>query len=206
VTCLLERGAMIPESLRDASTFADGPRLSIACAPMRWTLSMPLWCLLGAGCTWFNGQNPVLITSDPPGARIWIDGRDTGRTTPANFDIAGNFGLDHDVRLTKKGYQPAERRLYQHTEGYTSRWIDGASTIGLPPLPIFWTPGDFVFPFGVHGQIVPDELHVKLYKEGEPLLGFDLLRQRAAGTTTPPPATAASATTPAATTPPVQGK
>lgn len=171
---------MIPDRPLHASTFAGNPRQPIHWVPMR-SLPLLLIAALGCSCTWFKNNNPVLITSTPPGARIWIDGTDTGRTTPASFDLAGNFGRDHDVKVVKKGFRPVERRLYQHTQGYTSRWIDGASTFGLPPLPIFWTPGDLVFPFGVQGQVVPDELHVKLYREDEPLLGFEVLAARAAG-------------------------
>ena len=69
--------------------------------------------------------------------------------------------------------------LYQQTRMYTSRWIDGAGPPELPPWPIDWTMGDVLFPFGVRGAIVPGEVYVKLYREDEPLLGFDVLRERA---------------------------
>src|SRR5688572_32282882 len=79
------------------------------------------------GCTWFRSNPMVLITSDPPGARIFVDGTDMGRTTPARMELAGTFGHDHVVTLTRKGHRPETRILYQHSEGYTSKWIDGAS-------------------------------------------------------------------------------
>lgn len=135
-----------------------------------------LLCLLPVGaCTWFKSNQEVLVTSDPAGASIFIDGLDTGYTTPHTLRIAGNFGSDHELELRREGYRPARRHLYQYTEGYTSRWIDGASGPQLPPLPLFWTAGDFFFPFGVRGAIVPGELFVKLYRLDEPLLGFELL-------------------------------
>jgi hypothetical protein len=135
--------------------------------------------LLCTGCTWFKGHQEVLITSEPPGAHIWLDGRDTGETTPHAFNIAGNFGFDHPLELQKKGYRAERRMLYQQTRMYTSRWIDGAGPPELPPWPIDWTMGDVLFPFGVRGAIVPGEVYVKLYREDEPLLGFDVLRERA---------------------------
>jgi hypothetical protein len=149
---------------------------------LRWLsllAALPLAALL-EGCVWFKGQNLVLVTTEPPGAHIFIDGHDSGRTTPASFDMAGNFGSDHDLELQKHGYRTERRHLYQYTYGYTSKWIDGAAGPDLPPLPIFWTAGDLFFPFGVHGALVPGELYVKLYREDEPLLGFDLLAQQAA--------------------------
>lgn len=146
---------------------------------MRRSLLLPL--LLATGCTWWSSREQVLITSEPLGARIEVDGRDSGRTTPATLAIAGNFGRDHVVRLTLEGHRPAERRLYQYTEGYTSKWIDGANDEPtLPPMPLFWTAGDFVFPFAVRGAIVPGDLHVRLRRDDEPLLGFELLAARAA--------------------------
>ncbi|MEO6596379.1 MAG: PEGA domain-containing protein [Planctomycetota bacterium] len=130
-------------------------------------------------CTWWSSEEGVLISSDPLGAHIHVDGRDTGRTTPSRLLIGGNFGKNHMVELHKKGYRPAVRHLYQYTEGYTSKWIDGAYDAVMPPLPLFWSAGDFVFPFGIRGAIVPSELYVKLYSEGSPLLGFELLASQA---------------------------
>ncbi|MCU0864840.1 MAG: PEGA domain-containing protein [Planctomycetes bacterium] len=144
-------------------------------------LLLPLLLLLPA-CTWWTSQDRVLITSDPLGARITVDGTDTGQTTPAKIAVAGNFGRDHTVTLQKRGYRPAQRRLYQFTEGYTAKWIDGAYSPELPPLPLFWTGGDFVFPFGIRGALLPAELHVQLQREDEPLLGFDLLAEQATAT------------------------
>ena len=61
----------------------------------------------------------------------------------------------------------------------------------MPPLPFFWTFGDFFFPFGIRSAIVPGQLYVKLYRDDEPLLGFELLaaqraEQRSAGERTDP--------------------
>lgn len=139
-------------------------------------LALAFACL--QSCTaWLEKQN-VLISSDPMGARIYVDGLDTGHTTPHSLAIGGNFGSNHVVRLEKSGYRPANRRLYQHTEGYTSKWIDGAYDAVLIPLPFFWTAGDFLMPFGVRGALLPGELHVQLQRTDEPLLGFDLLAAR----------------------------
>jgi hypothetical protein len=146
--------------------------------------------VLAPACTWVHSRDDVLITSEPPGARIWVDGRDTGRTTPAKLTIAGVFGGDHEVELTRKGCRPARRTLVQHTVGYTSMWIDGAYDLAMPTLPFFWTIGDFFFPFGIRAAIVPGELHVRLYREDEPLLGFELLAAARQGE--PAPRTAAA--------------
>lgn len=146
---------------------------------MRSAATLPFVLLLANACTWWSSQENVLITSDPLGATIFVDGTDTGHTTPARVRIGGNFGTDHVVDLRLEGHRDARRVLCQYTEGYTSKWIDGAFEVTMPPLPIFWTAGDFVFPFGIRGGLVPD-LHVKLYRDDEPKLGFEVLAERAA--------------------------
>lgn len=125
-------------------------------------------------CTWWTSQDHVLISSQPLGAHIAIDGEDTGKTTPSRLQLGGTLGHDHVIELTKQGYRPARRRLYHYTEGYTSKWIDGVYDPVLPPLPFFWTIGDFVFPFGVRSGLMPAEIMVQLDREDAPLLGFDL--------------------------------
>jgi len=144
------------------------------------TLLLPLLACAPA-CTWWKSAEHVLVTSDPAGARILVDGTDSGHTTPFRLRIGGNFGSNHEVVLQKKGYRPAARWLVQHTEGYTSRLRDAAFDLGMSALPpFFWTPGDLLFPFGVRGAALPGELHVVLEKEDAPKLGFDLLAERAA--------------------------
>lgn len=131
-------------------------------------------------CTAWHSAEEVLVTSEPLGAHIYVDGHDTGSTTPAQVRVGGNFGSDHIVTLTKDGYRQAQRRLYQTTEGYTSKWIDGAFEAAMPPLPLFWTTGDLLLPFGIRGALLPGQLHVRLERTDAPLLGFDLLAARAA--------------------------
>lgn len=133
-----------------------------------------------SACTSWQSHGDVLICSEPLGARILVDGEDTGETTPALLAIGGNFCSDHVIELAKPGYRTATRRVYQHTEGYTSKINDGVYTLVMPPLPIFWTSGDLLMPFGIRGALLPAELYVRLEKEGSPLLGFDLLAAQAA--------------------------
>lgn len=142
-------------------------------------------CLPLSGCLFWAEQDAVLVSSDPLGARILVDGEDTGRTTPARLLIGGNFGTDHVIELQKRGYRPARRNLYQYTEGYTSKWIDGVYDVVMPPLPLFWTPGDLLWPLGIRGALLPAELCIQLQKEDAPLLGFDLLAARAAAERAP---------------------
>lgn len=137
-----------------------------------------LLLLCCAGCTWFSQEKGVLITSTPAGAHVFVDGADMGVTTPIRLDIGGSFGADHVLTLKKRGYRDEQRLLTQFTEGYTSMWINGAATESEPTLPIFWTAGDLLLPFALRSVIVPGEVFVKLYREDEPLLGFEALQAK----------------------------
>ena len=148
---------------------------------LRWNLVALL--LLAASCVYVKPQDPVLVASEPAGAHIFLDGEDTGRTTPACFDLGG----DHLLELRKSGYRSERRWLTQYTASYFSRWIDGTSGPDCPPMPIFWTFGDVFMPIGIRSAIVPGELYVRLYRTSDPLLGFDVLAQKAQRNPQPTP-------------------
>jgi hypothetical protein len=55
--------------------------------------------LIGAGCV----RRTISITSEPPGALVWLNEREVGRT-PVEVDFL-YYGT-YDVRLRKEGYEP----------------------------------------------------------------------------------------------------
>ena len=75
----------------------------------------------------------VVITSEPPGAAVWHEGKDSGRTTPCTFA---------DVKVGKIAYQ---LKLPGHSETTVEGEVATAATLGLqaslPPLPRFPTDG-----------------------------------------------------------------
>ncbi|MFG0285966.1 MAG: PEGA domain-containing protein [Phycisphaerales bacterium JB039] len=64
----------------------------------RAALLLALACAC-AGCL----QRRIHITSQPPGATVWLNGVEIGRT-PVEADFT--FYGDYDVRLRKEGYEP----------------------------------------------------------------------------------------------------
>jgi hypothetical protein len=55
------------------------------------------------------------VTSDPPGAEVFVDGKSSGRFTPARVEIPAGT---HTMTLKLSGFQPA-KRLVSATEGGT---------------------------------------------------------------------------------------
>jgi hypothetical protein len=55
------------------------------------------------------------VTSDPPGAEVFVDGKSSGRFTPARVEIPAGT---HTMTLKLIGFQPA-KRIVSATEGGT---------------------------------------------------------------------------------------
>ncbi len=127
--------------------------------------ALVLASMLGA-CTWFGGDPHVLVTSQPAGAEILIDGEATGSTTPTKLDLGGVLGGDHLITLRKRGFDEESRRVIHHTHTYTSRWVDGSDVRAID-FPFWWTLGDWFTPFAVGWTYVPHSLHVVLHPAGQ---------------------------------------
>ncbi|MGI9013639.1 MAG: PEGA domain-containing protein [Phycisphaerales bacterium] len=75
--------------------------ISVLCCALRLravAMVMLSMVLLG-GCV----RRTLRVTSDPPGALVWLNDREVGRT-PVEVDFT--FYGDYDVRLVHEGYEP----------------------------------------------------------------------------------------------------
>jgi len=50
----------------------------------------------------------LAVRSDPPGAEIYLDGKSTGKVTPAEFKLEAG---EHEVEVRKGGYQDADTKV-----------------------------------------------------------------------------------------------
>ena len=70
-----------------------------------------LWGACGS-----TSEKMVEVVSDPPGARIFVDGVDTGQVTPARMPLV--FGSDRSQRvflqLMKDGHRPVFEAFYSY--------------------------------------------------------------------------------------------
>jgi hypothetical protein len=62
-----------------------------------------LWCVGAVGCV----QRTITITSEPPGALVWLNDREIGRT-PVDVEFL-HYGT-YDVRLQLAGHEPLMTR------------------------------------------------------------------------------------------------
>jgi len=97
-------------------------------------LSIPvLFALIATtGCsTIVNHGRPagVDVTSDPPGAEIFLDGRPTGARTPARIELAGG-SAEHAIRVEKPGYGTFERTVAKEIDP----WVWGNAPFVVFPI------------------------------------------------------------------------
>lgn len=73
----------------------------------------------------------VKVTSNVEGAKVHLNGKDTKKLTPATIiSPAGN----HTIKLTKDGYQPAEKQVVVNSEKTTDLEITLSKTDVNPPV------------------------------------------------------------------------
>lgn len=78
--------------------------------------------LAAGGCL----QRRMHITSDPPGATVWVNGEEIGRTpVEAEFTFYGTY----DVRLHHEGYEPVAEAKWAVMPWYEIPPIDFVATV-----------------------------------------------------------------------------
>ncbi|HKD99804.1 MAG TPA: PEGA domain-containing protein, partial [Planctomycetota bacterium] len=117
-------------------------------------------------CVWWRRDPKLFVYSDPPGARVFIDGQDSGFTTPVVLEPASSLR----VSVEKPGYKRAVRPV--DTERYfrIPKWNDGGTADFSLTLPIFFTFHDFIFPFQFSRRKHPRRLYFQL----EPMEGAEV--------------------------------
>ena len=81
---------------------------------------------LSSCCAIMNSSGKIAtVNSNPSGARIFSDGNDTGKITPANIELE-KVHKDNFIRIEKEGYESSEYILSRTT----SPWLLGNLVFG----------------------------------------------------------------------------
>lgn len=102
----------------------------------------------------------VYFATSPPGARVVVDGRDSGFATPCAIELTRSE--EHEVTFELAGYEPARRTLIPNTTTTVVPWTDGDIGATKWRFPIFLTFTGFFFPFRVNNNLAPSRLYVPL--------------------------------------------
>lgn len=112
------------------------------------------------GCVLFQEPTGLVVSSDPSGASVCIDGRESGFVTPCALDLDSDSDLRVEIALP--GYRTETRWVTPDHEVYAILWREmsvGTDTWDFPP---FLNLRDFFVPVKVTQKLSPGRIHVRL--------------------------------------------
>jgi len=126
-------------------------------------LAMGLAFTLLQGC---SSIKSVRVESHPPGARILIDGRDTGLVTPADVDLSTKSDR-YDVCVEKAGYNSITSELTLETDVDVMDADEVVSRVLCAPCCLGLTLPGLLTPVDVNKGFHPNPVSIKLVPEGQ---------------------------------------
>jgi len=129
---------------------------------LRWLLPLLLAAL--SSCALIKREQGVAISSDPAGAQIVLDGRDSGFVTPCVLKI------DDDrvnLELVRPGYETARRRLVNVSRMDTVYWEEMSIHYNTWNFPLWLNVEDFFLPVKFKGGLQPSRVFVRLRRLAE---------------------------------------
>jgi hypothetical protein len=116
-----------------------------------------------AGCIAFH-KKPIQISSDPPGARVLVDGRDTGFSTPCLIRLERE---EQTLALELEGYRTAARRLVPDSHTDTVYWREMSVEYRTWRFPLWLNRDDAFIPWHVDRSLRPNRVHVRLRRAAD---------------------------------------
>lgn len=141
---------------------APPPRSTIAAMNSSVLRTALLALPLLVGCQTTN--HPVSLATDPAGARILIDGRDSGFVTPALLRLERE---DQTVRFELEGFVAEERELHPGKRRSTIYWREMSVSYRTWHFPLWLNRDDTFTPYKVDKSLMPHRLFVRLKREAD---------------------------------------
>ncbi len=113
-----------------------------------------------AGCSTLAPDRAVVLSSDPPGAYVIVDGRDSGFSTPCKLDL--DTGEDRRIDFELPGFRTETRLLTADHEVYALLWHEMNVHERAWRFPLFLNFGDFLVPVKWTNTHSPGRVHVVL--------------------------------------------
>lgn len=108
---------------------------------------------------------PLVLTSDPPGARVSVDDRDSGWVTPCTLDL--DEGDDYKIDFEYPGYQTATRYLTDGAETWVILWREMYTHEGTWRFPLWLGLEDFLLPIKRVRAQYPSRIFVRLKRSAD---------------------------------------
>jgi len=129
------------------------------------TCALPL-ALLAPGCGLFGiADAKVSFFSEPPGARVIVDKRDTGFVTPCHLSLSTDR---HRIELEMPGYQTAGVTVVSKSTADVVYWSDMTIRAGMWRFPLWLNLEDTVEPIKYDVILHPARIYVRLQRAPGP--------------------------------------
>lgn len=127
------------------------------------TVGLLAAALLHASCSSMSGPRHVSFASDPPGARIVVDGKDSGFVTPCH--IALPVGATQEVDLLLPGHKKETRVLVPAQQTNAVFWREAYIREQVWRFPLWLALPDFVAPLKAKRVLLPSRVFVRMERE-----------------------------------------
>jgi hypothetical protein len=118
-----------------------------------------------ASCSLFRRERGVSFATDPPGAKVVLDGKDTGFVTPCLLYVSDDNGVKVD--LVRPGYETAHRVLNDRWTAHTILWNEMSVHYNTWDFPLFLNFEDFFIFLKVDDEPIPARIFVRLRREAD---------------------------------------
>jgi hypothetical protein len=118
-----------------------------------------------SGCILLPSPGNVTFASDPPGARVLIDGKDTGFVTPCALALERNDDTRLDIELP--GYVTATRYLTPDHQCYVILWREMYVDQRTFHFPLWLNVRDFFVPIKYDKTMAPGRIYVRLERTAD---------------------------------------
>jgi hypothetical protein len=117
--------------------------------------------VLAAACVSPVAPPGVLVASEPAGARVYVDGRDSGWVTPAYLDLGSSDRQQIDIVL--EGFNPATVMVQPDGERYyLILWDEGLLYFNTWHFPLWLNFQDAIAPIKLSRHLHPSRIFVPL--------------------------------------------
>jgi hypothetical protein len=122
---------------------------------------VPLAIAFGlSSCVLFQNPQGVALSTDPPGAAVYVDQKPTGFATPCV--LAFDPSEEERIDFVLNGYQTETRFVTSDHEVYAILWREMSVEWRTWEFPLFLNVRDFFTPVKIRETCSPGRIHVRL--------------------------------------------
>ena len=113
-----------------------------------------------------SSRRPIVLDSTPRGAVVFVDGVDSGHSTPCTIQLPDRKRV-FEFRLP--GYAPVQRQVRVGERSEVVYWKDAFTDYRTWAFPFWLSSEDFFFPVKEDDGEMPNRIHVRLKRGREPI-------------------------------------